>query len=73
MSDYAHSIAHTEAMKAFHAVYEKTMIRLRKEEIRAQKAAAAAAKAARGPAPPPYPYGVPALQGPVTNPYYTPY
>jgi hypothetical protein len=72
MSDYAHSIAHTEAMKAFHAVYERTMIRLRKEEIRAQKAAAAAAKAAaRGPPPPSL--GMPALQGPVTNPYYTPY
>jgi hypothetical protein len=72
MSDYAHSIAHAEAMKAFHKVYEQTMMKIRKEEIRVQKAAAAAAKAAsRGPPPPSF--GVPALQGPVTNPYYTPY
>jgi hypothetical protein len=71
MSDYAHAMAHAEAMKAFYKVYEQTMAKIQRAEIKAQKAAAAAAKAAaRGP---PMTLGVPALQGPVTNPYYTPY
>jgi phage tail tape-measure protein len=70
MSDYAHSFAHAEAMKAFHKVYEQTMAKIRREEVRAQKAVAAAAKAASRGTPS---FGIPVLQGPVTNPYYTPY
>ena len=63
-------MAHAEAMKAFHKVYEQTMAKIRRAEIKAQKAAAAAAKAVTRA---PKPNLVPALQGPLTNPYYTPY
>ena len=70
--DYAHTMAHAEAMKAFHKVYEQTMAKIRRAEIKAQKAAATAAKAAaRGPSVPVL--KAPSLKASVTNPYFTPY